>query len=964
MFCYQPEKPFGQTVMPGVYNSATELMTPELWRQLTTSPQTAWLVAKHREVKATLTDAKWVSDADFLDFDRRMRRLKSGPAKAYQAFDSDEKRVAAWCDSLKRRLPFVIFVATYPERTVKEGSQPAMWRNQKFAKLNGLVVLDVDHIEDPIGVFHRFTERLFRPPLAPPDSGGEAVSSSPESKGESTTLSSSPESGEVRRGLNEAIQKDGQRDFRPPLAPPDSGGDVGSSSAESIGESTTQNSSPESGEVRRGLNDLGILLVYVTPSGHGLKIVFKARTEWGNLIDNQLRLAKMLGLEADSSCKDAARGAFLTTKNDILYINEEELFTYENLEYAKAYNDQYRRGDSQPTISSPESGEARRGLNEAPQKDDKPDFRPPLTPPDSGGESIERGYHGVPYTKIVEAWLGGETPGKGDRHMTSLKLAYDLRYICDNDPKEVERVLRSLPWVQDIVSERGENVAATAATACSEKMRPYLPKRLSTALTAAGCGSPASPTASSSPESGEAGRGLNALDRDLPLQEWGEQIGGLKEKYPCLTECLRGLQVRGYAAGLFASAAFLGTVMTRTWYYFYHRPEERRRLNYCIFIIGDPASGKSFAGPLHRILCAPITTADAMSYDAVNRYKEETRTKGSNKEKPKKPVLIKRDHPSRTANGVFINDMNNAVEEVEGEPLHLHLITFDTELDNATSMSKGGQWIDKSSFELKAFHNEEDGQDYANLDSYSGKFYVYWNFVYTGTPKALRRKVTQQNFGSGLATRLAVIPLPAQNEMMPLTRHQHTDHQAEETMKTWAFRLDGVKGELPLWPLVEEAWHWTDERLAVANFNDDRADIMLLKRVAYYGIGIAAPFVMMRHWDEWQQKRTLTIDDTDRRLCRLVMDIQYRCQHYYFGEYARNYFDDMDRDTAACCRKYRSKYDDCYERLPKEFRLDDIEHAYNISRNSSSVMATRLISSGAITRIKQGLYRKLKHTLQ
>ena len=322
MFCYQPEKPFGQTVMPGVYNSATELMTPELWRQLTSSPQTAWLVAKHREVKATLTDAKWASDADFLDFDRRMRRSKSGPAKAYQAFDSDEKRVAAWCDSLKRRLPFVIFVATYSERTVKEGSQPAMWRNQKFAQLNGLVVLDVDHIDDPIGVFHRFTERLFRPPLAPPDSGGEAASSS-----------------------------------------------------------------PESGEVRRGLNDLGILLVYVTPSGHGLKIVFKARTEWGNLIDNQLRLAKMLGLEADSSCKDAARGAFLTTKNDILYINEEELFTYENLEYADRFNGQYRSGNSQPTISSPESGEARRGLNEAPQKDNQPDFRPPLTPPNSGGES-------------------------------------------------------------------------------------------------------------------------------------------------------------------------------------------------------------------------------------------------------------------------------------------------------------------------------------------------------------------------------------------------------------------------------------------------------------------------------------------------------------------------------------------------------------------------------------------------
>ena len=29
--------------------------------------------------------------------------------------------------------------------------------------------------------------------------------------------------------------------------------------------------------------ELGILLIYITPSGHGLKIVFKARTEWGNL---------------------------------------------------------------------------------------------------------------------------------------------------------------------------------------------------------------------------------------------------------------------------------------------------------------------------------------------------------------------------------------------------------------------------------------------------------------------------------------------------------------------------------------------------------------------------------------------------------------------------------------------------------------------------------------------------------
>ena len=40
---------------------------------------------------------------------------------------------------------------------------------------------------------------------------------------------------------------------------------------------------------------LGILLIYITPSGHGLKIVFKARVEWGNLIDNQHQMAQVLG---------------------------------------------------------------------------------------------------------------------------------------------------------------------------------------------------------------------------------------------------------------------------------------------------------------------------------------------------------------------------------------------------------------------------------------------------------------------------------------------------------------------------------------------------------------------------------------------------------------------------------------------------------------------------------------------
>ena len=430
-----------------------------------------------------------------------------------------------------------------------------------------------------------------------------------------------------------------------------------------------------------------------------------------------------------------------------------------------------------------------------------------------------------------------------------------------------------------------------------------------------------------------------------------------------MQEAMGTLPVAGYAAGLFTTAALLGTLMTRTWYRFYHRPEELRRLNYCIMVIGDPASGKSFATRLYKLLAAPIKTADKVGYDAINRYKEEMRTKSANKEKPKKPVVVIRDHPARTSNATFIQDMNNAVETVDGEPMHLHMLTFDSELDNATLTQRGGSWIDKSSMELKAFHNEEDGQAYSNLDSVSGTFNVYWNYVYTGTPLSLQRKVTERNFGSGLATRLAVIPLPPSGfKMMELATEQRTDREADERLKAWAYKLDDVKGELPLWPLVEEAWQWTAERMEVAAFNEDKADELLLKRVAYYGIGVAAPFVVMRHWDEWQQQKTLAIDDTDRRLCRLAMDIQYRCQHYFFGAHAQAYFDNMERDQQQN-RRRQSRYDRCYEQLPQEFTVTDIESCYGVNNQTARTTASRLLKAGAVERIKLGQYRKIKKSL-
>lgn len=76
----------------------------------------------------------------------------------------------------------------------------------------------------------------------------------------------------------------------------------------------------------------GILLVYVSARGDGMKIVFKARPEWSNLICQQYEMAEHLGILdlVDDACKDSSRLSFLTGPDDVLYCNEDELFNQKN----------------------------------------------------------------------------------------------------------------------------------------------------------------------------------------------------------------------------------------------------------------------------------------------------------------------------------------------------------------------------------------------------------------------------------------------------------------------------------------------------------------------------------------------------------------------------------------------------------------------------------------------------------
>ena len=81
-----------------------------------------------------------------------------------------------------------------------------------------------------------------------------------------------------------------------------------------------------------------ILLTHITPSGHGLRFVFKADPSVGNIADNQAHFAQASGLQLDLACKDSSRTSYAVSAKNILQINLQELWNYENKEFDEKYN--------------------------------------------------------------------------------------------------------------------------------------------------------------------------------------------------------------------------------------------------------------------------------------------------------------------------------------------------------------------------------------------------------------------------------------------------------------------------------------------------------------------------------------------------------------------------------------------------------------------------------------------------
>lgn len=701
---------------------------------------------------------------------------------------------------------------------------------------------------------------------------------------------------------------------------------------------------------REDFKDLGILWIFITPSGEGVKVIFKAREEWGNLQDNAYQMAESLGIldYADGQTKNSDHAHFIPKMSDVKYIDWEELFTYENPAYEARFGEAYRRGESEPTQPrwqelERQRKEARKQMASSASTQSIDAVQPQVETPVEFSEEDEA------FIKVLNEHYGPSLPPHTKHDTFQTELSHWLCYYNDNDPQKAIAMAYRIDWVKNWNPNPGE-VEDLCQSAAKKKLLTRYPKALKELMDKAGINLEQSATDA---------KNVNPL-AVLPFDRWCDTIETYFDVYPGLREVCEPHPRRLWPFLLFASAAMMGTCMDLTYYYFYASESERTRLNYIIWGVGDPTSGKHSLERLMNLLLAPIIAEGEIADESTNTWKSETDAKGANKEKDLRPAIFNRLFGYRSSNSEFIRSMINCKEEVDGEMMGRHMVTVSSEKD--LEIGRAGSWISKSNMILLSFHGEYDDQHYTNKQSVSGRFRVFWNMCETFTPPTLQKLINERSVNSGLDTRTATIPMGEDDfKMLPLRRKEDSKTaEYNETLKQWAYRLDQRRGELPLWPLVEHVHKWCDDRRAIAEFNDkDKADWLLIKRVPYYGISISAPYIDIRHWDEREQTGTYTIDENDLAFCDLILDIQYRTQIFWYYELHRQYYDNQLRD-AAKQRRRTNKFQECFRLLPDEFTTEQFSNTFGYANNRAGQKTLqRLEDDKAIKRTMRGHYKKL-----
>ena len=392
-----------------------------------------------------------------------------------------------------------------------------------------------------------------------------------------------------------------------------------------------------------------ILLVHVTPSLEGLRLVF-VMPEGMNLAEAQKWMSQQLGDEEYDVCvKDLARPSFIVPEEYILFINESELFGVNSEERrvknsnvsAPQLNNQHLIDNSQNNKGNDETNRlSGNGGNPAVSPGSPAEHAQPADTNHSddnhigdnggnqgnGGMETEKNfpmeYDGIPYSsitsKLVEL-LGGE-PQHGSRNSFIFTLSCYLRYLCDDNRDWIKAILPTF-------GEEQKRAFTTVDSACQRKQSHRMPMIVRKAISL--CQQEQARGKAEDYDADEFGDILNP-------DSYFYRIHEMPQKLPRLIRLLVSKTPAIYQPAV-SQAVFpaLASHLCDTRFRYVDNVEHEATL--MNILCAPTGSGKeSITQPINRIM-ADIRARDAEQRERERAWKDECNRKGSNKDKRERP---------------------------------------------------------------------------------------------------------------------------------------------------------------------------------------------------------------------------------------------------------------------------------------------------------------------------------------
>ena len=462
--------------------------------------------------------------------------------------------------------------------------------------------------------------------------------------------------------------------------------------------------------VKQHLGDLQLLAAHITPSGKGLRLVFRNLPDCETISENIATMARQLDVaafgEVDTCCKDLSRISFLVPKEDWLLLSE-ELFA-----------------DAEVYVK--EAGETIPAEEQVGELDTEP------MPVEDCHDYDGYLYNGHLVKDIIAAyclkhWPKTGQPEVGKRHMFYNQMVVDFRNLVDNDAKFLHALLPRF-------GNSAEETWSQCRSICSRNTKTRHSKEFYFFLKDNGFYEP------------KEAEEIEVEEVEDPDAETKALLKRMPKLPPVFREYVNTAPEAFKIPMVFALLPVMGT--QTSYLCAYYTDGELQTTSFISIIYAPPSSGKSFVKRVVDKLLTDIKKRDMVSAAREMIYMNEVNRKGSNEKAPEDPKVTMRNMPPINSLPELLNKMRNN----QG----YHMFTYCEEMDTWNKGSKS-QGTDKNDMFRIAWNNGSYGQAYKSTGTFKGEVNLYWNVLITGTLNQVYRYF--KDVENGLITRCSFTDL-------------------------------------------------------------------------------------------------------------------------------------------------------------------------------------------------------------